>query len=194
MELIIIRHGQTPGNKAKQYVGIIDQPLSEEGRAQARAAGSRHDVERVYVSTLRRTQETASIMFPYAEQVVVEGIQEMNFGVFGGRSPDEMADDPAYRAWVDSYCLDPCPGGESQDLHTDRVCAALETLLREAQARGEDKLVMVAHGGTMMAFLSRYGNDPSKQYWEWLCPNCEGYRIDLTCDEAGITVTNIAPK
>ena len=188
MELILIRHGQTPGNGEKRYVGIVDQPLSEAGRAQARAAGTHGDVSCVYVSTLRRTHETAAIMFPNAEQVVVEGIQEMDFGAFAGRTPDEMEDDPAYRAWVEGFCKGRCPGGESQDELTERVCMAMERLLREVAARGEERLVMVAHGGTMMAFFSRYGNDPTKQYWDWLLGNCEGYRAELTFGEDGIAV------
>ncbi|MBQ9041754.1 MAG: histidine phosphatase family protein [Eggerthellaceae bacterium] len=191
MELTLIRHGQTPGNGEKRYVGIVDQPLSEAGCEQARAAGVREDVSRVYVSTLQRTHETASIMFPNAEQIVVEGIQEMDFGVFAGRTPDEMTDDPQYRAWVDSMCLEPCPGGESQAELTDRVCAAMESLLRDAADRGEERLVVVAHGGTMMGFLDRFGNDPSKRYWEWLVGNCEGYRINVTCDEAGLQIHSI---
>lgn len=192
IELILIRHGQTPGNGEKRYVGAVDQPLSEVGRAQAAAARSREDVRRVYVSTLVRTHETAALMFPDADQVVVPGIQEMDFGAFAGRSADEMADDPAYRAWVDGNCEGACPGGESQAEHTDRVCAAMELLLREASARGEERLVMVAHGGTMMAFLSRYGNDPSKQYWEWLVGNCEGYRIGVDVSDTNISVRSLA--
>ena len=188
MELILVRHAQTPGNGQRRYVGIVDQPLSEEGRAQALAARASGDVKRVYVSKLRRTHETAALMFPNAEQIVVDGIHEMDFGVFAGRTPDEMVDDPDYRAWVDGECKGQCPGGESQGQFTDRVCAALEKLLCEAAARGEEQLVMVAHGGTMMAFLSRYGNDPSKQYWEWLVGNCGSYRIVLDCDESGIRV------
>lgn len=176
VEFVLVRHGQTPGNRDKRYVGKVDQPLSEEGRAEAMAAGAHPDVERVYVSTLRRTHETAAIMFPNAEQIVVEGVQEMDFGVFSGRSADEMADDPEYRAWVDSGCMTQCPGGESYDVFSQRICDSLAHLLSQACARGDRQLVMVAHGGTMMAFLDRYV--PSRKgYWEWLVGNCEGYRI-----------------
>lgn len=191
VELVLIRHGQTPGNGEGRYVGIIDQPLSDKGREQALAAGQREDITRVYVSPLVRTHETAAIMFPNAEQVVVEGIQEMDFGAFAGRTANEMTDDAQYRAWVDSECTAQCPGGESQDEFTDRVCAALEALVRQAAARGERQVVVVAHGGTMMAFLSRFGHDSSKKYWEWLLGNCEGYRIGLACDSAGIDVLSI---
>ena len=178
MQLVLIRHGQTPGNAAHQYVGALDQPLSEKGRAQAAAAGVHPDVSLVYVSTMRRARETAQIMFPNARFVEVDGVQEMDFGDFAGRSANEMADDAAYCAWVDSYCTLPCPNGESRDEFTDRVCDALEALLRAADARGEQRVVLVAHGGTMMASLSRFG-DGSRDYYEWLVGNCEADLLDV---------------
>ena len=176
MELVLIRHGQTPGNAARQYVGALDQPLSEKGREQARDAGPFPEVPLVYVSKMRRAQETASIMFPNAKQVVVPGVEEMNFGAFGGRSADEMENDPDYQAWVESWCTLPCPGGESHEEFTDRVAASLEAFLREAQERGESRVILVAHGGTMMASMSRF-SDGSRDYYEWLVGNCEGYRL-----------------
>lgn len=192
VQLVLIRHGRTPGNDERRYVGIVDQPLSDAGRVQAQAAGRHPEVDRVYVSKLQRTHETAAIMFPNAEQVIVDGIQEMDFGTFAGRSADDMADDPQYRAWVDSECTARCPDGEAQAEFTDRVCAALASLVRQAAERGEHQLVVVAHGGTMMAFLSRYGGDPSKKYWDWLVGNCEGYRIALACCADDIQVASIA--
>ena len=192
IDFVLIRHGQTPGNEERRYVGAVDQPLSDGGRVQARAAGVHPEVQRVYVSTLQRTHETAAIMFPNAQQIVVADVQEMDFGAFAGRTSDEMADDPDYRAWVDGACQGTCPGGESRGEFTDRVCAAIERLINDASARGESQLVMVAHGGTMMAFLDRYAHDPSKQYWEWLLGNCEGYRLSLTCDDSGVAIQSIA--
>ena len=189
MELVLIRHGQTPGNAARQYVGALDQPLSEKGREEAREAGPFPNIPLVYVSKMRRAQETASIMFPNAKQVVVPGVEEMNFGAFGGRSADEMENDPDYQAWVESWCTLPCPGGESLEEFTDRVAASLDAFLREAQERGESRVILVAHGGTMMASMSRFG-DGSKDYYEWLVGNCEGYRlaVDLSAARPVFTV------
>lgn len=188
MELIIIRHGQTPGNAARRYVGALDQPLSELGREQARSAGEFGEVERVYVSTLSRTHETASLMFPAAEQVIVEDIQEMDFGAFAGRTADEMEDDADYRTWVESFCTLPCPGGEARADFEERVCAALERLLRDADERGEQRIILVAHGGTMMASLDRFG-DGSRAYYEWLVGNCEGYLIDVDLSSDAVRFT-----
>lgn len=176
IELVIVRHGQTPGNGARRYVGARDEPLSEAGRRQAQEAPHHPEVARVYVSPLRRTHETAAIMFPNAEQVVVEGVQEMDFGDFSGRSADEMEDDAQYRAWVDGNCEGRCPNGEDRGEFTDRVCEAVERLLREAAARGERRVYLVAHGGTMMASLWSFSAE-QRGYYEWHVPNCSGYRI-----------------
>ena len=195
MELVMIRHGQTPGNAERRYVGAVDEPLSELGREQAFAAGAFPGINRVYVSTLARTRETAAIMFPNAVQVVVDGVQEMDFGVFAGRTAAEMEDDEQYRKWVDSYCMLQCPGGEARDGFTRRVCSSLASMLHEAHSRGEARVVLVAHGGTMMAALDTFG-DGSRSYYDWHVGNCEGYLIavDLhdTTKSEGISLTPVA--
>ena len=192
LEFVIIRHGMTPGNERKRYVGALDQPLSETGRAQAHAqaaciASVLPDVERVYVSVLQRTHETAAILFPGVKQVIVEGIQEMDFGVFAGRSADEMEDDAQYRAWVDSYCEDPCPGGEARSQFTERVCAGIERLLRDACERGERRVVLVAH----VAALSRFVVDDDRSYYEWNTSNCGGYRMVADVSPAGLRFSGV---
>ena len=83
-----------------------------------------------------------------------------------------------------------CPNGESQAELTDRVCAALEDLLRAAAARGERRVVMVGHGGTMMASLSRFADD-DRAYWEWLVGNCKGYRIQVDLDEGELRFAKV---
>ena len=189
LELYLVRHGQTPGNAERRYVGSKDdQPLSDDGRSQAQRAAQDYAcygfdaVTSVYVTNLKRTQETASIIFPNARQVVSEGIEEMDFGVFTGRSADEMVDDAQYRAWVDSYCEDICPGGESKAQFNARVCQGMETLLNDAARRGEKRVYIVAHGGTIMAFLSKYAVE-KRGYYDWIVGNCDGYRMQITLAE-----------
>ena len=129
-------------------------------------------------------------MFPQAKQVVVAGIQEMDFGAFTGRSADEMADDEAYRAWVDSWCETQCPQGESRAQFDERVCAGMENFLASAAARGEREVYLVAHGGTMMAFLGRYAAD-ERPYFQWNAANCQGYRIGVRISPDGLHVTKV---
>ena len=62
MELIWIRHLQTPGNEKRQYIGSTDEPLSEktvEGFLKNPAEYS--EVERVICSPMLRCIQTAEV-------------------------------------------------------------------------------------------------------------------------------------
>ena len=98
MIIFLIRHGETPYNVEKRYQGTCDIPLSDVGRRKLRESGEHPP--RVYVTPLKRTQETASILFPHAEQIVVPGLREMNFGAFEGRNYLEMEQDPCLGRWL----------------------------------------------------------------------------------------------
>lgn len=175
MRVWLLRHGETDYNAQQKYLGRTDLPLSERGRrALARAEFS---PEVVYVSPLRRTAETAGILFPGARQIPVSGLQEMDFGLFEGKSWREMERLPAYRAWVDGGCVDAPPGGESRAQFCARVCAAVQALLDGAAAAGAERLVIVAHGGTQMAALERFAL-PRRDYFSWNGPLGGGFVLD----------------
>ena len=174
MELYLIRHGETIWNAEKRYQGSRDIPLSEAGLRALRPADFRPDA--VYVSKMLRTHQTARAIFPEARQLIVPGLEEMCFGAFEGRNYIEMAQDPDYRAWVEGNCEGRCPGGEDLPEFSARICGALEKLIDGALAAGEGRLVIVAHGGTQMAGLSRFGR-PARSYHDWLSGNGKGYRL-----------------
>ena len=111
MRVELIRHGETLWQGTGRYQGQTDVPLSEQGR-QALSPAS-FSPEKVYITALQRTRQTAERLFPQARLVVVEDLGEMNFGRFEGRSAAEMEEDPFYRAWVEGMCRGQCPGGES---------------------------------------------------------------------------------
>ena len=174
MLIYLIRHGETVWNAEKRYQGSQDIELSREGMARLQPAD--FTPERVYVTKMRRTRQTAELLFPGVPQVPVEGLEEMCFGVFEGRNYIEMAQDPQYRAWVDGDCMGTPPGGESREGFTERVCHAMSRLIDQAMERGEERLVIVAHGGTQMAALERFGR-PERRYYQWLAGNGKGYLL-----------------
>jgi alpha-ribazole phosphatase len=172
MKIYLLRHGETDYNAQQRYQGWRDIPLSAAGRAALRRAPL--SPKTVYVSPLCRAVQTARLLFPNAELVPVDDLREMHFGAFEGRNYREMADDPAYRAWVDSGCEDPVPGGERKADFSARVCAAFAPLVDRALEAGEQTLVIVAHGGTQMAVMERYAL-PRQAYYTWRAPNGGGY-------------------
>lgn len=175
MTIYLLRHGRTEFNDRRRYQGMLDIPLSEAGRAELCAAD--FSPRLVYVSPLLRARQTAAVLFPNARQEAVPGLEEMDFGDFDGRTADEMADDPAYRAWVDGGCTGRCPNGEDRAEFCARVCAAFDKLLERAAARGDERLVIVAHGGTQRAVMSCCSL-PESDYFAILPPNGGGYVLD----------------
>ena len=171
MKVYLIRHGLTRLSEEKRYQGALDEGLSDRGRAALRKAD--FAPARVYVSPQSRATETAAILFPEAAQIGLSNLREMDFGAFEGRGWWEMENDPAYRTWVDGGCNGRCPGGEDRASYSARVCGAVEALLQS----GEDPLVIVAHGGTQMAALERWG-EPTREYWQWQRPCGCGWELD----------------
>ena len=178
MLIVLLRHGKTAYNEQRRYQGAADVPLSQAGKAALQKAD--FEPETVYVTPLVRTAQTARILCPGARQIVAPELREMDFGDFEGRTYDEMKDDAAYCAWLDSGCESACPNGESKAAFCERVCCAFEKLADDALARGEERLVIVAHGGTQMAALSRFA-EPHRDYYSWNAPPAGGFV--LSADE-----------
>jgi alpha-ribazole phosphatase len=181
MRIYLIRHAQTEGNALKRYIGVTDSPLSKDGIAMAQAAGGDSELKSVIVTPLSRTQHTARILFPNAEQRIESGITEMDFGDFENRSADDMVNDADYRAWVDGNCLGRCPNGESIAGFSERVTKAFWQCVRRAEDEGEERLVFVVHGGVIMALMSVLGR-PKKSFYDWYLPNCACVQADTAKD------------
>ncbi len=158
MEIILYRHAKTAGNLRHAYIGTIDEPLCAAGIAEAKNAyPPDFSVSTVFVSPLTRAKESARIWFPHARQIVVPGLSEMNFGIFEGKNYKELNLSPhaaEYQRWIDSFCTEKIPEGESQAEFISRTTAAFERIVRENNTA--DRLILVAHGGTALVLGMRY--------------------------------------
>jgi alpha-ribazole phosphatase len=181
IEILLIRHGETAGNAKKQYIGRTDVPLSPEGAEKAKLTAVHYDTKQVYVSPLLRARQTASIKFPNAEQRVIDGLREMDFGVFEGRSAEEMQFDSEYESWVQSRCLDRCPGGDTFDEFKSRVLAAFNDIINDFLSLREERAVIVAHGGTIMSIMFEHAPE-RRDFYAWPVPNCGGYLVTADGD------------
>lgn len=149
--LILVRHGETAMTQQGRYSGRGDVPLSDEGQAQAMAAGGRvagisRDVAAVVTSPLGRCVRTAEIIAAElggVDVTVLGDLIECDFGDWEGltfaevqeRWPAEMA------AWLDSPSVAP-PGGESFDVVAARARSAVATVLRSYAG---SVVVLVSH-------------------------------------------------
>lgn len=174
-----MRHGKTNSNLEQRYIGTTDEPVSPEGIEQLESLGAFPCINRVAVSPRRRARQTAEILFPAAVQTVYEGLAEMNFGSFEGKNYAELADNPDYIGWVDSGCTGRCPGGESLSEFIARTSEAFVNALSDAVSSGEERLIIVAHGGTIMTVTSEF-SEPDCDYFECRADHGEGFRFTFT--------------
>ena len=192
MQVILLRHGLTAGNLEKRYIGSTDEPLCEEGRRQLEKAGVYKDVREVYCSPMKRALQTADILFPNAQTVQINDLKEMDFGVFEGRTADEMREDEDYRTWVDSGCILPCPGGEDMKSFNKRTCEAFSSIVSQASGSNESRIIIVAHGGSIMSIMDGFAM-PKRDYYSWHTENGGGYRAQLSLDGGEPALNDCTP-
>ena len=188
MRITLIRHGKTVGNMERRYIGASNVPLCPEGVREAEQARKDETLSEVFVSPLLRARQTARILFPNAEQRVVEDLQEMNFGDFENRTADEMANDPAYRAWIEGYCQGACPNGESMDSFRTRVAAAFAETLRSL----DTDALFVVHGGVIMAVMAAFA-EPKRDFYDWGAENLGGFSAEAQVSPSGIVLSDVQP-
>ena len=175
MDIRLIRHGMTEGNRYQRYIGITDEPLCEEGRLVLQKSADIPQPDLLFVSPMLRCRQTAQILFPNVKQTVLQELAEMNFGIFENRSWKEgLSKSPEYQKWLDSDCEDPIPGGESKQEFTQRCIRGFERALQITLAEDGRSAVFVVHGGTIMAILSRFA-EQKRGYYEWHTPNGHGF-------------------
>lgn len=180
VEIVLIRHGKTEGNKEKRYIGRTDQPLSEEGIAGIKENLGRYpSVEKVYASPMKRTRQTAELIYPGQASELVDGLREMDMGVFEGKNHAELKNRPSYILWVATRGKISIPGGESMKDFGKRTMDAFTQVLGDMQAEGIKRSAVVAHGGTIMSIVSQLADD---DYYKYKVNNGAGFRLTLDDD------------
>lgn len=180
VEIILIRHGKTEGNKEKRYIGRTDQPLSEEGIAGIKENLGRYpSVEKVYASPMKRTRQTAELIYPGQASELVDGLREMDMGVFEGKNHAELKNRPSYILWVATRGKISIPGGESMKYFGKRTMDAFTQVLGDMQAEGIKRSAVVAHGGTIMFIVSQLADD---DYYKYMVNNGAGFHLTLDDD------------
>lgn len=111
-ELWLIRHGETAWTLSKQHTGRHDIPMTEAGERHASALKNLLNgktFQQVFVSPLRRAQDTCRLAGYSNAAKVASEIMEWDYGDYEGRTPEEIRREiPDWTIW--DYG---CPGGET---------------------------------------------------------------------------------
>ncbi|MCI9409454.1 MAG: histidine phosphatase family protein [Oscillospiraceae bacterium] len=178
----IFRHGITDANENGIYIGKTDLPLSEAGREALMDKYEQLDypkVQRVYSSPLERAVQTAEIIFPEREIVIVDDLREMDFGVFEGLPAEELVRLDSFKKWLKGGLDNPPPNGETLRSMMLRCYSALNLMILDMMKEGFTHAGVVTHSGILMNMLSCFGL-PKKKPMEFSCEPGEGYEILVT--------------
>ena len=151
--LTLIRHGLTEGNVRRWYYGALDLPLCETGKSALREAAA------------------GGLYPPYSGA----DLREVRFGIFEGKSYNELKGQPDYEAWLaGDWFRNVPPGGESFAQAETRILSALNRM----QAQNADILAVV-HGGTVLTIMQALFPEEEKSGYDWQPRPGGGYQIDL---------------
>lgn len=160
-QLIFVRHGQSLYNLENRFTGIVDIPLTELGKEQAKLAGEKligHVFDIAYTSMLIRAQETLQIILNDMKMKIPvvknKAFNERMYGSLQGLNKDETAKKygiAQVEIWRRSYDICP-PGGESLLDTYNRVVPYYKQEIEPKLKMGQNVL-LVAHGNSLRSLM-----------------------------------------
>jgi 2,3-bisphosphoglycerate-dependent phosphoglycerate mutase len=162
--LVLVRHGESEWNKKNLFTGWRDIDLTENGMAEARAAGRRLKAQGIrfdvaFTSALKRAQRSLDFILEEMGQTSIpvirdQALNERDYGDLAGLNKDDArarwgADQ--VHLWRRSYDVAP-PGGESLKDTAARVLPYYVQEILPRVIRGENVLIS-AHGNSLRALL-----------------------------------------
>ena len=149
-QIAVVRHGQTEWSLNGRHTGTTDIPLTDDGRAEARASAplvQAMPIDRVVCSPLQRARETCTLLGLALEPTVDPDLVEWNYGVYEGITTKEIRETvPDWTVWFGG-----CPEGETPD----EVAARVDRVIAAAREAGGTTLV-VAHGHVLRVLTARW--------------------------------------
>ena len=161
----LIRHGETDFNKKRFFYGKADVSINETGKEQASKIHQLlkgRAISRIYTSQLKRTLETAAIIFPDQIPTAYKALNERDFGLWEGRTANEIqvAFPFVWEEWLESP-FDVTPSkAEPFQKFKDRV----QSIVEEIRETEDDEIAIVGHLGVLL-LIYQFLVDPEADFW-----------------------------
>ncbi len=184
--LDLMRHGEPRGGH--RFRGSLDDPLSDTGWAQMRAAVADHRPwDRIVSSPLARCRGfAAELAERHGLPLEIEpGLREIGFGEWEGLTAEAIeAREPGAlaRYWADPIGARPA-GAEPLDAFAARVEAAWRGVIERYSGR---HLLVVCHGGVIRTLLRHVLDMPLERIWRFDVPYAALSRVRVYPDAAPV--------
>lgn len=172
MKLLLIRHGQTPGNVLGQLDTAHPGPgLTELGERQAEAMArslAHEPIDALYASTLIRTQVTAAPLgrMRSLDVEVLDGLHEIEAG-----SLEKLTDHESHKrymgtviSWAAGDLDRRMPGGPDGHAFFERFDAAIAQVVERAVRDQHGTAALVSHGAAIRTWAGRRAEDADHEF------------------------------
>lgn len=180
--LYLFRHGLTKGNLNAQYIGHTDLPLTTDSISALKSIKAHQHypkVDAVFSSPLKRCKDSATIMFPENNVLIIDDFIEYNFGEFEGLTAEDLKNNEDFKNWMHGDIYASTPYGESNAQFAQRICAAFEKVVDGCIKTGTNNFAIVGHAGVLMTILACYGL-PEAPMAHWQMDAGYGYKLRIT--------------
>jgi alpha-ribazole phosphatase len=173
LELYLVRHGETLGNRQKLFYGRKDYALNERGREQAKRVATelkKLELDAIYTSPLKRAIETATAIahfHPYLDIGVMDELSEMDFGLWEGLSHQEIAKEypREWETWCRDWWETMVPQGESALQVHQRVTDCLNRIIKACPPDG--RIAVISHHGCLRSAITHILGVGMESYWRF---------------------------
>lgn len=185
--IIFVRHGHVEGITPHRFRGREDIPLTDLGRAQAKATARkiaeqwRPDL--ILTSPMRRCLATAAEISDAcaAQSQPLEALNDIHYGTWQWKTHSEMSRSfpELYAKWRTTPHLFRFPQGDSlQDL-VARVSDALRLIQQEHR---DQTVIVVSHNSVGRTLLMQILDQPLSAYWRFHFAPCGISEIEVVGD------------
>lgn len=165
-KIYLIRHGKIDFGGERHYIGTTDLSLSNDGIEQAKKLKryfSVIDIEKAYISPLKRCVETSKIILEgrNIDRIFIDGLKEIHLGEWENKSFDHIKSrfPEEYKKrgnHIDTFAP---TGGESFYQLQKRVMPIFEEIIKTTYGN----ILIIAHAGVNRVILSELFKIPLKE-------------------------------
>lgn len=187
--LVLLRHGESEGNKDHRFSGTNDELLTAKGRVQALEAGfalKGASFEIGFTSNLSRAKDTLDIILSVMGRkipiTILDKLNERNYGVLQGVSYKDAIEKfgrENIALWKSSYITGPENGENLTDVYNRTTSAFNVNILPELML--SRNVIVVCHNGSLRALIRNIENADPNYVAKISIENCRPIKYEFDC-------------
>lgn len=201
-QLVLIRHGESEGNKGHRFSGTNDDLLTAKGINQALEAGytlRNANFDFGFTSNLRRSADTLNIILSVMGYDVpitaLVGLNERNYGILQGMERKEAIEKfgrDNVELWKNSYSIGPENGENLTDVY-NRVSVTFKANILPKLILSQN-VIVACHNGSLRALIRNIENADPDYVAKMSIENCKPITYEFDCQKNTFVRLDDIPK